>query len=288
MIYDATGNEISEPYDVSGEPLEYAYDIDGEVIFEQGNGSDDPYIEGRRLVFEDNFNGSRLNTKKWGYELGDVRNNELQTYRAENNVSVEDGCLVITAKKEDFGTKHWTSGSITGYRKFEQTYGRWEAKVKFPGIVGAFAAFWMLGASMEISDYNEIGDNEVSGEVWPKCGEIDITETIPGNATTAQANLWNYTGGSMGGGRSGTINSSDWNIYAIEWTPEYIAAFVNGTEYKRWTFSDYSASAVQAYHLPFYMLLNLAVGSAGGTPSASTTEMKMYVDWVRVYAPLET
>lgn len=283
MIYAINGNAVSEPYNLNAEALETAYDIAGNIVFQVS----DPYIEGRTLVFEDNFEGSALNSNNWGYELGDARNNELQTYRAENNVSVEDGCLVITAKKEDFGTKHWTSGSITGQHKFEQTYGRWEAKIKFPNIAGAFGAFWLLGSSMEIV-YHETGDNDVSGEIWPKCGEIDITETIPGNATTAQANLWTYTGSSMGTGRSANMVSSEWHIYAMEWTSEYIAIFLDDVEFKRWTFSDYSASAVQAYHLPFYMILNLAVGASGGTPASSTNEMKMYVDWVRVYAPLES
>lgn len=284
-IYDKNGTVLTQVYDKNGNELVTAYDSQGNIIFVKSDPpSDDPYIEGRTLVFEDNFNF--FNSTKWGYELGDVRNNELQTYRAENNVSVSDSCLVITAKKEDFGNKHWTSGSITGQHKFEQTYGRWEAKVKFPNITGAFGAFWLLGANME-NVYHEIGDNDVSGVIWPKCGEIDITETIPGNALVAQANLWKYSGSSFGGGRSGRIVSSDWNIYALEWTDKYIAAFVNDVEYKRWTFADYDASEVQAYHLPFYMILNLAIGASGGTPADSTTEMKMYVDWVRVYAPLE-
>lgn len=284
MIYAISGNVASEPYNLNAEALETAYNIAGNIVFQASEPSD-PYIEGRTLVFEDNFEGSTLNSNNWGYELGDVRNSELQTYRAENNISVEDGCLVIAAKKEDFGTKHWTSGSITGQHKFEQVYGRWEAKVKFPNIIGAFGAFWLLGANME-NVYHEIGDNDVSGVIWPKCGEIDITETIPGNATTAQANLWKYTGGSMGAGRSNSMVSSEWHIYAMEWTSEYIAIFLDGVEFKRWTFSDYSVSEVQAYHLPFYMILNLAVGASGGTPASSTNEMKMYVDWVRVYAPL--
>ncbi len=285
-IFDKDGTELYSVYDAEGNELLSAYDADGDQIFAKYDPpSDDPYLEGRTLLFEDNFNF--FNASNWGYELGDVRNNELQTYRSTNNVSVADSCLIITAKKEDFGNKHWTSGSITGQHKKEFTYGRFEAKIKFPNIVGSFGAFWLLGASME-NVYHEIGDNDVSGEIWPKCGEIDITETIPGNSSVAQANMWTYTGSSMGGGRSTSIVSSDWNIYAVEWTSEYVAAFVNGTEYKRWTFSDYDADAVQAYHLPFYMILNLAVGASGGTPSESTNEMKMYVDWVRIYAPLQS
>ena len=160
-----------------------------------------------------------------------------------------------------------------------------EAKIKFPGVLGAFGAFWMVGSNFW-KEYVDGGRPTNHGEIWPKCGEIDITETIPGNATQAKANIWSYTGASLGTGASGTINIADWNVYACERTDEYVAIFVNDVEYKRWTFSDYSASAVQAYQLPFYMILNLAVGASGGTPSESLTEMKMYVDWVRVYAPL--
>ena len=43
---------------------------------------------------------------------------------------------------------------------------------------------------------------------------------------------------------------------------------------------------LQAYRLPMYMILNHAVGSSGGTPLDDVEEMKMYVDWVRIHAPL--
>ena len=275
-VYDVSGSMIQNIYGADGVALTEGYDVNGNQVFPD-----------EQLVFEDDFNGNALDTAKWGYELGDVRNNELQTYRAENNVSVEGGCLVITAKKEDFGTKHWTSGSITGQHKFTFTYGRAEAKIKFPDVVGAFPAFWLLGADME-NIYHEIGDNDVSGVIWPKCGEVDIVEITNSNRNKAKATVFTYDGNFLGGSQklSSTINVADWNIYSCEWTSEYIAMSVNGTEYARWTFSDYSATSVQAYQLPFYIIINLAVGSYGGTPSDSTTQMKMYVDWVRVYAPL--
>jgi beta-glucanase (GH16 family) len=50
--------------------------------------------------------------------------------------------------------------------------------------------------------------------------------------------------------------------------------------------ASYASDEVAGYHLPQYILIDLAVGKAGGTPADSTNEMKMYVDWVRVYAPL--
>lgn len=275
-MYDIDGNSLNTFYDIHGNPVSTIYDINGRPLTHQ-----------RVITFEDDFDGSSLDESKWIYELGICRptNNELQTYR-KRNVTVENGCLVITAKRESYNTKDWTSGSITTQGKFEQRYGRWEAKIKMPVVAGAFAAFWMKGAN-QINIYDEDGVRTTSGTPWPQCGEIDITETIPGTANTAQANLWKYSGGSFGEVKSSRFVPSDWNVYACEWTPEYVAFFVNDTEYEnRYVFSKYQSNEVQAYHLPFFAILNLAVGGMGGTPSSELNEMKMYVDWVRVYEPL--
>lgn len=275
-VYNKSGNELNSVYKADGTELQNAYDKSGNLVYSKSSE--------RQVIFEDDFNS--FDSSKWVYEIGNVRNynTEQQCYRAEN-VSIEDSCLVLTAKRESYGGKNWTSGSISGQTIQAFTYGRFEAKIKFPNVVGAFGAFWMVGSNFW-KEYVD-GDRPINhGVIWPRCGEIDIDETIPGDATVAKATMWTYTGGSMGTGISGNITSSDWHVYAVEWTSEYVAAFVDGVEYTRWTFSNYDASAVQAYHLPFYMILNLAVGAAGGAPSDSTTQMKMYVDWVRVYAPL--
>ena len=273
-VYNLAGTELATIYDINENSLQTAYDINKNIVYQSG----------RTLLFEDDFD--IFDSSKWVYEIGNVRNydTELQCYRSQN-VSVENSCLVLTAKRETYGGKEWTSGSISGQTLQSFKYGRFEAKIKFPNMIGAFGAFWMVGSNFW-KEYVDGGRPTNHGVIWPKCGEIDITETIPGNATTAQANMWTYTGSSMGTGRSANMVSSEWHIYAMEWTSEYIAIFLDGVEFKRWTFSDYSASEVQAYHLPFYMILNLAVGASGGTPASSTSEMKMYVDWVRVYAPL--
>ncbi|HRD06940.1 MAG TPA: Calx-beta domain-containing protein, partial [Saprospiraceae bacterium] len=61
---------------------------------------------GMTLEWADEFDGSTLNTNWWTFETGDGcpnncgwGNNELQYYR-EDNTSVVDGHLVITAKKQ--------------------------------------------------------------------------------------------------------------------------------------------------------------------------------------------
>ncbi len=128
------------------------------------------------LVWHDEFdgpNGSPPDPKKWTYDLGGGGwgNQELESYtnRAEN-AHIENGNLVITARKENFeGSDHiareFTSARLKTQGLFSQTYGRFEARIKIPSGQGMWPAFWMLG------------DN-ISSVGWPKCGEIDIMENI--------------------------------------------------------------------------------------------------------------
>ena len=289
-IYSKDGLAISQAYIISGEKSNIVYDIDGNIVLQI-----DPYIEGRTLTFEDNFSGDALDATKWTYELGYGRNNELQQFW-EKCVAVEDGCCVITAKKLDSNNtpyESWESGSINTQDLFSQRYGRFEAKIKFPNIVGAFPAFWLVGTSLH---HNwEEGERWTTTGHWPGCGEVDIVEMIPGNATTAQANLWDSSSTaqnpiSLGSGRSETYNPAEWHIYAFEWTDEYMSMQLDGVEYKKYVWSSFSPSEISAYtgDEEMMIILNLSVGASGGTPASSTNEMKMYIDWVRVYAPLES
>lgn len=293
-IYDKNGTELSDFYDKSGNALEYAYNKTGVQIWQKG-GSSDPYLANRILVFEDNFTGNALDADKWECEIGYCRNNELQHYRPENAI-VANGLLNLKAIKGHYAgdttrNSTWTSASITTNNRFEAFYGRWQAKIKFPKLDGSFCAFWLLGEGCDF-EYNDDGTKNyrVGSVGWTACGEIDITETIPGDATAAKSNLWNYTSAtSAGTGSSSTIDISDWHIYEMEWTESTIQMMVDGTVFKTY---DLSSSELQQYRMPsptvqngFYMILNQAVGASGGTPSDDTTEMDMLVDWVRVYAP---
>lgn len=290
-IYSILGDSLNKIYDINGGELIEAYDADSNIVFRGGK---DPYIDGRTLLFEDDFSGDSLNENNWSYEIGNVRGSELQFYRSQNIV-VKNSNLIIKALRETHLNKGWTSGSITGQLKKSWLYGRFEAKIKFPNVVGAFGAFWTLGANHWIEyksdDDPTIADNRPVGSVaWPQCGEIDIIETIPlGNTQNPPANLWSNSGVSLGStAYPSNIDISQYHIYSMEWTSDYIAMLIDGNEYKKWTFSDYTAEQIAPYKLAQYILLDLAVGagSASNIPAESTTEMKMHVDWVRVYAPL--
>lgn len=173
----------------------------------------------RKLVWEENFTGKKLDEKTWNIQLGDGcpncgwGNNERQLYTNGNHEIIK-GKLVITAKKE--GDKY-TSTRISTKGKKEFKYGYFETKAKLPIGKGVWPAFWMLG-----SNINEVG--------WPKCGEIDIIEYVGKERNTVYNSL--HTEDSHGN----TINSkktelegieNGFHIYGIDWSNEKIDFYVD-------------------------------------------------------------
>ena len=254
-------------YDVNGVPLIIDYFVDG-ITFS---------------LFDD-FN--ELSDDVWSHETGNVRNNELQFYK-KGNVSTKESCLVITAKRETACNKSWTSGSVTGQHKQRLGYGKIEVRAKFPNVTGAFGAIWTLGANHWI-DYREdeqTANSSPTGSVpWPQCGEIDITETIPGDAKTAKCNLWAYNGGSLGNYSSPAYDPEQFHVYFADICPDRIDVGVDGVIYHSYRDADLGADSMKAYKLPQYIIINLAVGASGGVPPADCNEMVMLVDWVRYHS----
>lgn len=267
-IYDKNGNELFAVYGADGSELDYAYDASGNEIYRRSTE--------RRIIFEDDFDF--FDDTKWTKELGLVRNqdSELQCYRAEN-VTFESSCLVLTAKKENYAGKEWTSGSISGQLKQAFNKGRFEAKMKFVNAAGAWAAFWMVGNSV----WKEYKDAEipVTHGTWPDCGEIDIIEQLGG----MQSLWWTDVGGYTK--KYPTIaDITEWHVYAWEWTDTYFETFVDGEPYGRWEFANYAPGRLSAYAdgKTFYIILNYAIRSG----AVALDNTSVYVDWVRVYAPL--
>jgi beta-glucanase (GH16 family) len=249
-----------------------------------GGGSGDGYRPGRTLIWEDDFTGTTLNRANWDYENNYSRPNEVQNYVAgTNNVWVENSNLVIKAKRESSNGKEWSSGCIHTDNKREFMYGRFEAKIKIPQTVGSFPAFWTLGGNYE----------EGNGITWPYCGEIDIMEHKYGYAWTTAGALYrtdlvwdNWDAKDLGRVDSGNIGSfDDYHVYAMEWTANKLDYYVDDRLIGHSDISDDSQWFM--FHQPHYILLNQALGAAGGSVPSDMTEYTMYVDWVRVYAPEE-
>ncbi|HPU57416.1 MAG TPA: glycoside hydrolase family 16 protein, partial [Verrucomicrobiota bacterium] len=187
-------------------------------------------IPGWTLVWADEFDqpdGSSPDSAKWTFDIGATGwgNNEWQYYTSRtNNARIENGCLVIEAKAEQYQGANYTSARLKTQGKASWTYGRIEARIQIPRGQGIWPAFWMLGTNI-----TSVG--------WPNCGEIDIMENIGKEPTLVHGTIHGpgYSGGNAVGGQYSHPDNApfadDFHIYAVEWTTNLIQWFVNGEQY---------------------------------------------------------
>jgi len=241
------------------------------------------------LVFEDEFDiDGVLNTEVWNFDIGDGTaqgipgwgNNELEYYTDRpENITVENGFLLITARQESFNGSQFTSARIQTEGKFEQQFGRFEARMRLPFGQGMWPAFWMLG------------DDEDGAIIWPQRGEIDIMEYRGQNPTEV---LGSVHGPGFAGAASITKSlfleddrfDTGFHVYGIEWGPNFINYYVDDVLYNQITPDDVPDGGEWVFNeRPFHILLNLAVGGDFvGSPNAETVfPQTMIVDYVRVY-----
>lgn len=241
------------------------------------------------LVMQDEFNADGPpNSAIWNFDIGDGTaqgipgwgNNELQYYTDRpENVTVENGFLLITANREDFNGSQFTSARIQTEGKFEQRFGRFEARMRLPFGQGMWPAFWMLG-------------NDQNGAIiWPERGEIDIMEYRGQNPSIT-------IGSVHGPGYSGADAISKefeltddrfdtgFHVFGIEWGPDFINYYVDDVLYNQITPDDVPEGGEWVFdERPFHILINLAVGGDFvGNPNEETVfPQTMLVDYVRVY-----
>jgi beta-glucanase (GH16 family) len=222
------------------------------------------------LIWSDEFNGTSIDTSKWVMETGNLHVNNEKEYYQPQNAAVTNGTLVITAKKETVGGQSYTSARMNTLGKFSMTYGRIEARIKLPLGLGMWPAFWMLGAN-------------ISTVSWPQCGEIDIMEHINADNVIYGTMHWNVNGHVQYGSTT-TTSTGDYHLYAVEWDANSIRWYVDSVLYQTGNIAN-NINTTGAFHLPFFVLLNLAV--AGDFPGKNVDESllpeSMYVDYVRVY-----
>ena len=261
-------------------------------------------MEGRELIFADEFDGGTLDREKWVTVGPDFWvNNEQQMYVDDPAVinfmqgveGAENGVLMLRPvfnpgldPSKDRNAP-FVSGRIESKGKFDFTYGRAEARIRMPDAEGTWPAFWLLG----------------NGK-WPETGEIDIMEYVgekdwigvalhgPGySGETPLVNKFFFPEG---------IDVTDWHNYAVEWTEDKIEFLVDDHVTYRVTRPMVENYGKWRFDNPKHLILNFAVGGAYpvktngirkpyvGVPQETVDKIKtgtvaMLVDWVRVYAP---
>ena len=229
-----------------------------------------------KVIFEDHFDQTILNTDYWNYDFGDGcpdlcgwGNEESQWYN-KNSVYVKEGLLHIKASKKD---GRYFSGKITSKDKVSFQYGTIEVRAKVPKTKGLWAAAWLLG-----DDINQVG--------WPACGEIDMLEYLGRDPNYLYTSL--HTPDSYGE----TINTKrtfvegvddGFHIYKTVWTKESIIFYVD--DLLLYTFSPkIKNDKTWPYNKPFYLILNLAIGGKFGGKEINDSGLpeEFIVDYIKV------
>lgn len=226
---------------------------------------------GYQQVWSDEFNGSTVDTANWNFETGGQGwGNHEQEFYQSSNATIANGNLVITGRKEDVQSNHFTSSRMTTKGKREFLYGKLEARIKMPVGQGLWPAFWMLGT-------------DVAGIGWPGCGEIDIMEHINTDSLLYGTLHWDNNG-HVQSGDTLVFTPSQYHVYAVEWDSASISWYLDGVKYHQVNINN-NVNSTDEFHKQFFILLNLAIGGdwPGQVVDESKIPAKMYVDYVRVY-----
>jgi len=259
-----------------------------------------------QLVWNEDFTDAALDNQVWNIEVNadGGGNNELQYY-CEKGVSLGvepttgKKCLILTANKESAGGQDCTSGRVNTKNKMYYTFGKIEARIKFPKTAnGLWPAFWQMG-----NNFDQVG--------WPKCGETDIIEMGHQNAFS-KGTQERYFNGAMHVGRRWDAVWSDaqsvtwdyslqdtFHILTMIWTPTSIDMYMdkeshpeNGAYFhadlEPNDDADYNRQLV--FGKPNFIIANLAVGgnfpgiyNINGITALAAGPRSMYIDWIRIY-----
>jgi beta-glucanase (GH16 family) len=260
--------ENNEPIDLSGNEPTIDY-------------NDPNYWDDATLIWNDEFDGTELDTSKWKFEFGNHGwgNNEWQNYTDSGTTEVSNGILKIIADK--IGPGNYTSARLNSLASF--TYGRMEIRAKIPNHRGngIWPAIWMLG-----SNIGTMG--------WPTCGEIDIMEYVSYSPNEIHFSLHSNANNHKQGTQitSGPLKletvEEEFHNYGILWTRDYLKFYLDTPENVKLLFMRPLASNTNnwPFSQPFYFLLNIAIGGDwGGLKGVedSIFPAVMEIDYVRVY-----
>lgn len=263
-----------------------------------------PSKENMKLLWSDEFDGDMIKTQYWGFDTADGcqldtvtgnlcgwGNNELQYYTVrDENARIEDGKLIITARKEIpfYQGKQYTSARMVTKNKVDFTYGRVDVRAKIPRGQGLWPAIWMLPT-----------DTIYGG--WPASGEIDIMENIGSKTEEILGTIhyghdfWRFNSQyfldtipasiSESGDPEPVDFADDYHTYSVIWTADCILFQVDGKDIGVPNTRSTVLPTTWPFDQDFHLILNIAVGgNLPGDPTAATQfPQTMEVDYVRVY-----
>ena len=239
-----------------------------------------------KLRFADEFDGKDYSLPDAGVWHNCTR--ESPTWKRFTSLTAEgqqktafirDGKLVTRCIKNTIaeeGDVDMISGAIESSDKMYFTYGRVEGRLRTTPHVGNFPAFWLMPQ-----------DNSAG---WPNAGEIDIWEQIDTENKTYHTVHTHCTYDlhlALPNSGSTHTNAADYHVITLDWTPELLTWYVDGTKafsYAKTKQSYLLEKGQWPYDKPFYLILNQSVGNGSWAKNCDVNfEYETLFDYVRLY-----
>lgn len=245
------------------------------------------------VTFGDEFDGPEIDTTKWYVE--DIHQDVWpetpwrRNFKKEN-VYIQDGVLVIRITREEDG---FSSGAIGTFwiwnhdmgtidekeqpSHFEQAFGRFEARMRFPTQQGHWCAFWLW----TLSEKNIDGSGRDGTE-------IDILERAWLIDRGIHALHWDGYGPEKGNALQGVngmgLDDGGWHVVRLDWYPDQYVFFIDGKE-------TWRTDAGGVCQTPNFIILSVEIGNFGTGPEEwgvgpiedAVLPDYFYVDYVRVH-----
>ncbi|WFB37074.1 family 16 glycosylhydrolase [Kiritimatiellota bacterium B12222] len=219
------------------------------------------------LIWSDEFDGDTLDTDKW------EASHQPRTggWWNPDNVSVEDGNLVLTFSEKD-GV--YSMGEVNTQNSFTFRYGYVEARMKLPKEQGHWPGIWLMGGGVK-----NVGNDGRDGT------EIDIVE-CPFNGQDKVSHALHWDGYSLDHQSRGQHVDvpgvqEGFHTFAVNWSPEGYIFFVDGKE-------TWRTDAGGGCRIPLNIILSDEMGGWSGDPKkAKNLPDRTYIDYIRVWQSQE-
>ncbi len=233
---------------------------------------------GWELDFSDEFNGTEVDLTKWTINNSSKSRNARPKigvkdwYWKPHNVWVQDGLLNLQVEKHDHNTMY--CGSIFSQKKYETTYGYFEARMKVADASkGTHTAFWLQGVNMGNVDGTANDGAEI--DVFESAWLDDYTKSvihIDGYGKNHKANTKQYNTPGIHEG---------YHTWGFHWTPTFMKIYYDGTLKVSYTGDDWIVHGLEYLWLSDGASFGIEGDYFTSQPNGVLTAA--YVDYIRVW-----